>query len=202
MVSGNLVALAERIFEKRGGMLRTVEALRAGIHPRTLYFMRDRGMIVGVARGLFRLASLPEMGNPDLATAAARVPAAVICLVSALAFHGITTQIPRQVDLALPRGSKGPKVDFPPVRIFRFSPAAFRSGIEAHVIDGVRVRIFGPARTVVDCFRLRGRLGRDIAVEALQLALQRGKATPAEILRHARPLRMERVMMPYLEAMQ
>jgi hypothetical protein len=106
------------------------------------------------------------------------------------------------VDLALPRGSKDPKVDFPPVRIFHFSPAAFRSGIETHAMDGIRVRIFGPSRTVVDCFRLRGRLGRDIAVEALQLSLRRGKATPAEILRHARSLRMERVMMPYLEAMQ
>jgi predicted transcriptional regulator of viral defense system len=158
-------------------------------------------MIVSLSRGLFRLAALPEMGDPDLATAGARVPAAVVCLISALAFHGITTQIPRQVDLALPRGSKGPKVDYPPVRIFHFSPAAFKGGIETHTIDGVRVRVFGPARTVVDCFRLRGRLGHDIAVEALQLALRRGKATPAEILRHARPLRMVRVMMPYLEAM-
>jgi predicted transcriptional regulator of viral defense system len=202
MISEKLRDRAERIFKKHGGMLRTSAAQKAGIHPRTLYIMRDEGMILELDRGLFRLASLPDMGNPDLATVAARLPRAVICLISALSFHGITTQIPHQVDIALPRGSKNPRLEFPPVRIFRFSPSAFRTGIETHRIDGARVRIYAPARTVVDCFRLRKRLGVDIAVEALRLALQRRQATVAEILRYARMLRMERVMMPYLEAMQ
>ena len=202
MISEKLRGRTERIFKKHGGMLRTSAAQKAGIHPRTLYFMRDEGMIIELGRGLFRLASLPDMGNPDLATVAARLPRAVICLISALSFHGITTQIPHQVDIALPRGSKNPKFGFPPVRIFRFSPSAFRNGIEVHMIDGARVRIYAPARTVVDCFRLRKRLGIDIAVEALRFALQRRKTTTAEILRYARMLRMERVMMPYLEAMQ
>ena len=116
---------AVKVFRRHGGILRTTQALAEGIHPRTLYELRDQGQIISLHRGLYRLADLPPLGNPDLATIAARVPSAVICLVSALSFHGITTQIPHQVDIALPLGTKGPKTTFPPLRTFRFSPFTF-----------------------------------------------------------------------------
>jgi predicted transcriptional regulator of viral defense system len=193
---------AVKVFRRHGGILRTTQALAEGIHPRTLYELRDQGQIISLHRGLYRLADLPPLGNPDLATIAARVPSAVICLVSALSFHGITTQIPHQVDIALPRGTKGPKTTFPPLRTFRFSPFTFGKGIETHALDEVRVRIYAPARTVADCFKFRNRVGIDVAVEALRLCRQRRVATIGEILEYARLLRMERVMAPYLEAMQ
>ena len=193
---------AVKVFRRHGGILRTGQALAEGIHPRTLYELRDEGRILSLHRGLYRLADLPPLGNPDLATIAARLPSAVICLVSALSFHGITTQIPHQVDIALSRGTKGPKLTFPPLRIFRFSPSTFEKGIETHKLDEVKVRIYAPARTVVDCFKFRNRIGIDVAVEALRLCRQRRVATVREILEYARLLRMERVMTPYLEAMQ
>ena len=193
---------AEKVFRKHGGILRTAQALAEGIHPRTLYELRDQGRVLALNRGLYRLADLPPLGNPDLATIAVCLPSAVICLVSALSFHGITTQIPHQVDIALPRGTKSPKLTFPPLRIFRFSPSAFEKGIETRIVDKVKVRIYSPVRTVVDCFKFRNRIGIDVAVEALRLCRQRRVATIGEILTYARLLRMERVMTPYLEAMQ
>ena len=193
---------AEKVFRKHGGILRTAQALAEGIHPRTLYELRDQGRVLPLNRGLYRLADLPPLGNPDLATIAVCLPSAVICLISALSFHGITTQIPHQVDIALPRGTKSPKLTFPPLRIFRFSPSTFGKGIETRTVDKVKVRIYSPARTVVDCFKFRNRIGIDVAVEALRLCRQRRVATIGEILTYARLLRMERVMTPYLEAMQ
>lgn len=193
---------AEKVFRKHGGILRTAQALAEGIHPRTLYELRDQGRVLALNRGLYRLADLPPLGNPDLATIAVCLPSAVICLISALSFHGITTQIPHQVDIALPRGTKSPKLTFPPLRIFRFSPSTFEKGIETRIVDKVKVRIYSPVRTVVDCFKFRNRIGIDVAVEALRLCRQRRVATIGEILTYARLLRMERVMTPYLEAMQ
>jgi predicted transcriptional regulator of viral defense system len=193
---------AEKVFRKHGGILRTAQALAEGIHPRTLYELRDQGRVLPLNRGLYRLADLPPLGNPDLATIAVCLPSAVICLVSALSFHGITTQIPHQVDIALPRGTKSPKLTFSPLRIFRFSPSTFEKGIETRTVDKVKVRIYSSARTVVDCFKFRNRIGIDVAVEALRLCRQRRVATIGEILTYARLLRMERVMTPYLEAMQ
>jgi hypothetical protein len=116
-----------------------------GIHPRTLYQMRDDSIVESVSRGVYRLASLPPLGEPDLATVALRVPRAVVCLVSALSYHQITTQVPREVQIALPRGTKSDS----PVsadRVFRLSGAALTAGIETHRIDGIPVRIYGRRR--------------------------------------------------------
>jgi predicted transcriptional regulator of viral defense system len=106
------------------------------------------------------------------------------------------------VDIALLKGSKHPRLDFPPIRVFRFSRGPFEIGIGTHEVDHVRVRVYVPARTIVDCFKFRNRLGIDIAVESLRLARERRVATFREILEYARRLRMERVITPYLEAMQ
>lgn len=193
---------AEAVFKKHGGMLRTSRALALGVHPRVLYGLREAGRLQQVSRGLYRLTDLPELGNPDLAAVASRVPQGVICLISALAFHGITTQIPHQVDVAVPRGTKQPRLDFPPIRLFRFSSPVFRAGMEVHRVDGVEVRVYNAAKTVADCFRFRNRIGVDVAVEALRLLHARKRAPVRELLKYARLCRVERIMMPYLEALQ
>jgi predicted transcriptional regulator of viral defense system len=192
---------AKRIFEAHGGMLRTSEALAAGIHPRTLYRLRDLGLIERISRGLYRWADLPPLANPDLVTVAARIPRGVICLVSALAYHEITSQIPHEVHVAVPREVRVPRIDWPPIRGFRFSEPSFRAGVKEHTIDGTEVKIYSPAKTVADCFKFRSTVGIDVAVEALRLTLERGKAVPADIEAFARVCRVEKVVGPYLEAM-
>ena len=193
---------AEAVFKKHGGMLRTSRAIALGVHPRTLYGLRDAGRIQQVTRGLYRLAELPELGNPDLAAVASRIPQGVVCLISALAFHGMTTQIPHQVDVAVPRGTKQPRLDFPPIRLVRLSDQLYKAGIETHALDGVGVRVYSAAKTVADCFRFRNRIGIDVAVEALKLFHSRKKASMRELLAYARLCRVERIMMPYIEALQ
>jgi predicted transcriptional regulator of viral defense system len=193
---------AQALFKKHGGMLRTSRALALGMHPRVLYGMRDAGRIQQVTRGLYRLVNLPELGSPDLAAVAARIPQGVICLISALSFHGITTQIPHQVDVAVPRGTKQPRLPFPPIRLYRLSSPMQEAGIEKHRVDNIEVRVYSAAKTVADCFRFRNRIGIDVAVEALRLFHARKKASRRELLEYARLCRVERVMMPYLEALQ
>src|SRR5713101_1847042 len=155
----------KRAFSRSGGLLRTAAALRAGIHPRTLYDMRDEGVVEQLSRGLYRLADLPALSNPDLVTVALKIPAGVVCLISALAYHEITTQVPHEVHVALPRGSKPPRVSYPPLRIFTYSHDSFSAGVETHKLDGVLVRIFDPEKTVADCFKFRHKIGLDVALE-------------------------------------
>ena len=190
------------VFRRAGGVLRTTEALRAGVHPRDLYALRDAGVLERVSRGIYRLADLPPLAEPDLFTVTARIPKAVIALVSALHYHGLTTEIPHEVSIALPQGTSRPRLDWPPLRVYWFSGAMFTSGIESHGRDGVRLRVYEPAKTVADCFRFRNRLGIDVALEALRTGLATRKLTPAAILRAARLCRVERIVRPYLEAMQ
>ena len=116
------------LFRQHGGTLRTAVALRLGIHPRTLYAMRDSGLLEQLSRGLYRLAELPPLSNPDLVTVALKVPQAVICLVSALAFHELTTQIAHVVDIALHNRAERPRLDYPPLRISWFSGPAWSEG--------------------------------------------------------------------------
>src|SRR5437867_3239941 len=189
-------------FRKAGGVLRTGQALRAGIHPRDLYALREAGALEALSRGVYRLADLPPLVEPDLVAVAARLPKAVIAVVSALHFHRLTTEIPHAVSIALPRGSSRPRLEWPPLRVYWFSGAMYTEGIETHEVDGVTLKVYGAARTVADCFRLRNRLGIDVAVEALRTGLEERKFTPAEILRAARTCRVARVVRPYLEALQ
>jgi predicted transcriptional regulator of viral defense system len=189
------------IFRQHGGTLRTSEALRLGIHSRTLYAMRDSGVLERLSRGLYRLAEFPPLSNPDLVTVALKVPQAVICLVSALAFHELTTQIPHAVDIALPNRAERPRLDYPPLRIFWFSGPAWSEGIETHQVDDIPVRIYGPEKSVADSFKYRRKIGLDVALEALKLYRQRSGFDVSELLRYARICRVEKVMKPYLEAL-
>jgi predicted transcriptional regulator of viral defense system len=189
------------VFSEQGGVLRTTDAVRLGVHPRTLYAMRDAGALERVARGAYRLADLPPLGNPDLVTVALRVPEGVVCLISALAFHELTTEIPHVVYLALKRGAESPRLEHPPIRVFWFTGGAFTEGIETHDVDGINVRVYGAAKTVADCFKYRNKLGIATALEALKLFLRDRKGSPDELLSFARLCRVEKVMRPYIEAL-
>jgi predicted transcriptional regulator of viral defense system len=191
---------AKTLFRCHGGLLRASEALQLGIHPRTLYAMRDKGMLEPLSRGLYRLAELPPLGAPDLVAVTRKVPGGVICLISALAFHNLTTQIPHAVYIALRRGAEPPRLDYPPVRIFWFTGEAFTEGIETHTLDHVSVPVYTPEKTLADCFKYRNKLGLDVAIEALKHYRQRQRMRLDELLRLARICRVEQVMRPYLEA--
>jgi len=196
----NSIKKATALFRQRGGILRTAEAMRLGIHPRTIYEMRASGLIEQIGRGLYRLSSLPPLSSPDLASASLQVPGGVICLISALAFHEITTQVPHEVYMALQRGAKKPKIDHPPVRIFWLSAKAYSEGIETHSIDDIPLRVYCPEKTIADCFKYRNKIGLDVSVEALRLYLKRRDKDINKVMHYARICRVEKIILPYIEA--
>jgi predicted transcriptional regulator of viral defense system len=191
---------ALQIFEKKK-VMRSTEVFAEGIQPRTLYQMRDDGLVVQEGRGLYRLADEQTWSDPDLAVVALRIPKGVICLISALYFHQLTTQIPHEVYVALPRDSEKPRIQYPPTRFFWISPEPFKAGIETHKIDNVDVKVYGVAKTIADCFKFRNKTGMDVALESLREGLRQKRCTPEEILRFARIDRVEGVILPYLEAL-
>ncbi|MCK4602600.1 MAG: type IV toxin-antitoxin system AbiEi family antitoxin domain-containing protein [Phycisphaerae bacterium] len=186
------------MFHGHGGLLRTKDEIWLGIHPRTLYSMRDAGELEQVGRGHYRLTDLPQLGNPDLIAVALAVPKGVLCLISALSYHGIGTQIPRTVDIAIEKDIKRPRIDYPPIRTFWFSGPAFTEGVQTHDVDGVPVRIYSPAKTVADCFKCRNKVGLDVALEALREVRRNRLATIDEIFQMAKVCRVANVMRPYL----
>jgi predicted transcriptional regulator of viral defense system len=193
---------ALRVFRDNGGTLRTRDLIASGVHTDALYALRESGQIVELGRGLYRLADLGEAEYPDLAVVAARAPNATVCLISALSYHHITTQIPSSVHLAVPRDSYYRIKLSIPVTVYRFDPKTFHEGLETHRVAGMPLKIYGVARTVVDCFKFRNKLGLDVALEALRLARQRKRVQNRELLRYARLLRVEKPMSPYLQAIE
>ena len=190
----------KELFATHSGMFRVNEAMKVGVHPRTIYTMLDKGIIARLGRGMYRFVDMPSLENPDLATVAMKVPKGVICLISALSYHDMTTEIPHEVYLALPRGSEPPRLGYPPLRIFWFSGPAFEEGIEQHDIDGIPTKIYTPEKTLADCFKYRNKLGLDVVLEALKFYRQRKRFKADELTRFARICRVEKVMRPYLEA--
>jgi predicted transcriptional regulator of viral defense system len=139
--------------------------------------------------------------NIGLAQVAKRVPHGVVCLLSALQFHGIGTQSPYEVWLALDRDVRRPRIEYPPLRIMRFSGKALTEGIEKHEIERVSVRIYNPAKTVADCFKYRNKIGLDVAIEALRDCRNSKKCTNTDLWKYAKVCRVTQVMKPYLEAL-
>lgn len=190
----------EEIFHQHGGQLRMSEAIRQGISRYALYKMRDSGVLEQISRGVYRLANLPAISQPDLVTVSLRFPKVVICLTSALSFHEITTQVPHEVFVAVSRSSRMPLLDNPPVHAYKFSANAFKAGIEKHQIDGVTVQIYNPEKTLADCFKYRNKLGIDVVLEALKLYRSQQTINRDKLLYYARVCRVENIMRPYLEA--
>jgi len=189
-------------FRDKGGTLRTRDLIAFGVHSDALYRLRDAGRVVELDRGLYRLADAGEAEHPDLAVVAARAPDAAVCLISALSYHDITSQIPSSVHLAVPRGNYHGITLSVPVTVYRFDPKTFNKGLETHPVGGMPVKIFSAARSVVDCFKFRNKLGLDVALEALRLARQRKRVQNRELLHFARLLRVEKPMSPYLQAIE
>jgi predicted transcriptional regulator of viral defense system len=192
---------AKKVFRHHGGVLRMGEALKANIHRRMLYSMLEAGVIEKLGRGLYRLADLPPLGNPDLVSVSLKIPNGVICLISALAYHEITTQIPHEVYVALERGTEPPRLGHPPIRAFWFSGQAFTLGVQSHKIDGVPVRIYSPEKTIADCFKYRNKIGLDTAIEGLKLYREKKRFKPEDLMEFARVCRVEKIIRPYLEAL-
>jgi predicted transcriptional regulator of viral defense system len=188
-----------RIIEDRGGLARTRDFLTAGIHPRDLYRMRDAGVLECIARGLYQIAGqIPT--DPDLATISRKIPAGVICLISALSIHEITTEIPRGVHVALKRGSEKPRIDYPPVQYYWMSGTAFTEGVERHDIGGFNVPVYCVEKTLADCFKYRNKIGMDVVLEALKFYRERCRFDGTKIMHYAKICRVDNIMRPYLEA--
>jgi predicted transcriptional regulator of viral defense system len=162
--------------------------------------MRDASVLERLGRGLYRLSDMPALGNPDLVSVALKAPGGVICLISALSYHELTTQIPHEVHLAIPRAMEPPRIKHPPTRIFTFSKAAFADGVVTQKIDSVPIRIYVPEKTLADCFKYRNKIGLDVALEALKLYRERRSLKVDDIMRYARICRTEKIIRPYLEA--
>jgi predicted transcriptional regulator of viral defense system len=188
------------IFRKHNGILRTGQAKKLGIHQPTLVQMCEEGLLVKEARGLYRLTDLPPLSNPDIVQVAIRVPNSVICLISALNFHQLTTQIPYRIYIALPQKTKSPRIDYPPLDIVYLSKKPYFAGIEEHILDGVSVRIYGKEKTIADCFKFRNKIGLDIALEALKDYLRQPNRNIQDLLAYARINRVEKIIRPYLQA--
>lgn len=182
-------------------MARLSELRDAGVTAATISRMEHDGEVVRLARGLYQLPDAPLDGQHTLAEVAKRMPKGVVCLVSALAFHELTDQIPRQIWVAIGKKDWSPKDGEPPVRIVRFTEALLADGVETHTVESISVRIFGVAKTVADCFRHRRTVGISVAIEGLQEALRQRKTTPSELAEHAARGGIATVMRPYLEAL-
>lgn len=191
----------KKVFARHNGILRAATAIELGIPQHVLYKMVETGELVREAQGIYRLKESGPLGNPDLVQISLRVPRAVICLISALYFHELTTQIPHQVHIALPRDVKTPKIEYPPIKVFHFSEASYKAGLAEHALDGVPVKIYSREKTIADCFKFRERIGINIALEALKDYLKGPRPNVPLVLKYAKVNRVEKVMRPYLESL-
>jgi predicted transcriptional regulator of viral defense system len=183
------------------GIARLAELRDAGVTAATVSRMERDGEVLRLARGLYQLPDAPLDTHHSLAEVAKRIPKGVVCLVSALAFHGLTDQLPRPVLLAIGHKDWPPKPDGTPFRLVRFTDRLLNEGVEIHSIEGVSVKVFGIAKSVADCFRYRNKIGLPVAIEGLQEALRQRKTTPAEIARQAERGAVATIIRPYLEAL-
>lgn len=191
---------ARNQFREHGGVLRTRDALNLGIHPRTLYELRDAGELECLSRGLYRLITAEQLEAPDLVTVAHKIPQGVICLISALHFYNITTQIPHVVSVAVKRGSEKPRLQYPPIDIYFFSGGAFSEGVQTTEIDGAILQVYNPEKTLADLFKFRDKVGMDTIREAMDMYKTQFKPKPRELLKFAKICRVEKRMRSYLEA--
>lgn len=185
---------------RKKGIIRAEDVEAIGISRNYLYRMHKEGLLEKSAVGLYTLPEAPVTENSSLAEIAKRLPHAVVCLISALNYHGITTQISHEIWLTIPRGSWRPDVEYPPLNLTYVSGPAYSFGIQKHVINGAAVKIYSPAKTVADCFKFRNKVGLDVAIEALREAWRSRKVTMDELVEAAGIDRVSKIMRPYLEA--
>jgi predicted transcriptional regulator of viral defense system len=190
---------ALRLIEQMG-LVRPAELEARGVPRAQLYRLVRQGHVERRARGIYVAAQHATTAEHTLAQVAKRVPGGVFCLLTALRFHGLTTQSPAEVWIALPEKARRPRLDYPRLRVARFSGAALTDGIETHQVEGVEIRVYSAAKTVADCFKYRNKLGIDVAVEALRDFSRSHRGGATDLARFARICRVTRVMQPYLDA--
>ena len=191
----------KRIFVRNNGVLRASTAIELGVPQHIIYKMAEAGELVREGQGIYRLRESAPLGNPDLVQIGLRVPRAVICLISALYFHELTTQIPHQVYFALPRDVKTPKIEYPPIKVLHLSGESYHSGIVEEIVDGIKVKIYDRGKTIADCFKFREKIGMDIALEAIKDYLKRPRSNVPALMKYAKINRVEKIMRPYLESL-
>ena len=191
----------KKIFQDNKGILRASKAIELGVPKHMLYNMVKSGELVREAQGIYRLNESDPLGNPDLVNISLRVPKAVFCLISALYFHELTTQIPHSVYFALPRDVKTPRIEYPPIHVFHFSKKSYQSGAVEHELDGVKVKIYDREKTIADCFKFRQKVGMDVTLEALKDYLDQPNPNVTLLMNYAKVNRVEKIMRPYLEAL-
>lgn len=184
------------------GLLRASELDAIGVPRVVLSRLTASGQLERVGRGLYRLPGSTASEHESLATVAVKVPQAVFCLLTALQFHELTTQLPRQIWIAMPRGSHVPRIDYPPIKMVQMVGDTYSTGIEEHERDGIKLRVYGIAKTVVDCFKHRNKIGLDVALEALKEVRAKRKASADELWHYAKISRVANVMRPYLEVIE
>lgn len=186
------------------GVTRPRDLTHEGLNPRLLYRLYERGLVRRVARGTY-VPEDQESGLTEhhgLAIAAQKVPKGIVCLLSALRFHDLTTQAPFEVWMAIDVKAWRPSVEYPRIRFVNFSGTALHEGVEDHVIEGITVRIYDPAKTIADCFKFRNKIGLDVALDALRDAWRDRRVTMNELTTQAKNCRVLDVMRPYLESLQ
>jgi predicted transcriptional regulator of viral defense system len=191
---------AKKILKKFSGPIRTSAMKNWGIHSRTIKALLEDRILEKISRGVYQFTESEHSISSDLAIVTSKYPQGIICLTSALAFHDITTQIPHEVSMAIEKGAREPKSNFPPIATFRFGEKSLHSGIEKHNIDGVKVKIYCPEKTIADCFKFRNKLGMDIVLEAVKLYKVRKKFNIQKLIKYGKICRVDKIMMPYLEA--
>jgi len=189
------------IFREHNGIMRTKEAIDAGIYSSTLSLLCTKGILENISRGLYRLIEESLPANPDFVSVSRKVPGGVICLISALSFYELTLQIPHEVYIALHRGARKPKLDYPPVRVFTFIGDAFSEGVETKYIDKIPVKIYCIEKTIADTFKFRNKIGLDTATEALRAYIERKDKDLDKLMYYADICRVSRVIRPYIEAL-
>lgn len=189
------------VFRTRKGFARTKDIIAAGIHRRDIKRARDEEQIIRVKRGLYRLSEIPLISNQGFIDLARAVPEGVICLLSALSYYELTTFSPSVISMAICRGSRRPKIEYPPVEFYHFSRKQFESGIDEVKIKGHKVRIYSPERTICDCFRYRNKLGLDIAKEGLSEYLKCKDRNLEKLLEYAEICRVRPLLQTWLNAL-
>jgi predicted transcriptional regulator of viral defense system len=191
-----------KVFKEHGGILRSSEAGALGIHRQTLSRMLKQGVLERPARGLYVLAGQETLhGDLDLIRVTRKVPKAVICLISALSFHGLTTQIPYAVYVALPKGGWKPTLKNPRLEIIWLTEEIYQTGIETHSIEGIEIAVYCLEKTIADCFKFRSKIGEDVAIEALTAYFQRDSRDIGRLVEYADLVRVRSVMEPYMKAL-
>lgn len=186
---------------RKSGILRPRDLRSKGLPTDYLWRLHQKEKLEKVGRGMYAIPGAGLSEQQTIVQAALRVPHGVVCLLSALRFHDLTTQSPFEIWMAIDGKARSPKEDIIPLRIVRFSGKALTAGVETHSIEGVKVKVYNPAKTVADCFKYRNKIGLDVAIEALRDCWRKKRATTNQLWHYAKVCRVARVMRPYLESL-